>query len=372
MLRFLSICVLLFGLWQSAFSDQFDIHTTKGVDCSRCHECRNPTKQNPCLKPCPRPFRNLQSGTKMTSGQGPDIVILDELENLYEPVKFSHKLHADMANMNGGCVSCHHFTPTNEAHPPCKSCHSPQVLHDHVEQPGLKGAYHRQCINCHRDWSKETDCEICHALKAKKEAEGENYKPRHYQPCREPERLVYRNEYEKGPVVTFFHSLHAHNYGLTCNDCHREDPCVACHYQGKKPVSVVNAQADLMHHKCSACHNITAKGSCKKCHAKQEKTSFQHSFWPLSRYHQKLTCNQCHPGGKPISKLDKNCNACHRGWNSENFKHSRVGIELNEIHIEMDCADCHVDRKFDQAPSCDNCHDEISYPSELPGKKVKK
>jgi cytochrome c553 len=42
---------------------------------------------------------------------GPDIVILRELENTYDPVPFEHKSHAKMAQMWNGCVTCHHRSP---------------------------------------------------------------------------------------------------------------------------------------------------------------------------------------------------------------------------------------------------------------------
>jgi hypothetical protein len=43
-------------------------------------------------------------------------------------------------------------------------------------------------------------------------------------------------------------------------------------------------------------------------------------------------------------------------------------LVLDEVHAEMDCADCHADRKFDQRPSCANCHDDgRTYPESSPG-----
>ena len=27
-----------------------------------------------------------------------------------------------------------------------------------LRMPNLKGAYHRQCLNCHRDWAHENEC----------------------------------------------------------------------------------------------------------------------------------------------------------------------------------------------------------------------
>ena len=70
-----------------------------GVDCKQCHSCSKPTKANPCLKMCPRPTAPVQ-GQK---NAGPDIVILNELEDLYVPVRFDHRKHAGMSGMAKGC-----------------------------------------------------------------------------------------------------------------------------------------------------------------------------------------------------------------------------------------------------------------------------
>ncbi|MDW7678919.1 MAG: cytochrome c3 family protein [bacterium] len=344
--------------------------------CKECHICNNPTAANPCLRICPRHWKGKDVGHKLTSKQGPEVVILNELENLYEPVKFSHKLHADMAEMGEGCVACHHYTPTDQSHPPCKECHSPSIIQENITKPGLKGAYHRQCMGCHQEWSGDTACEICHASKAQKQAKGPDYIAPHYLPCKEPDKKVYTTSNNKGPYVTFFHDNHSHLYGLTCSDCHRDDACITCHYQGERPLSVIEAHADLMHHKCSACHNVDDRGNCSKCHSKTERKEFNHAQatgWALSVYHQKLKCASCHPADRPVGKLNNSCNSCHSDWNSENFNHSVVGIALDEIHIEAECSDCHLDRQFEKKPDCSSCHDtDITYPGQKPGKPTKK
>ncbi|MBD3288692.1 hypothetical protein GF337_07820 [candidate division KSB1 bacterium] len=367
----LLICLLISFMLKTSNAQIHNIHTTEGVDCTLCHECDNPSKDNPCLKPCPRPFREQEKGKKLSPDKSPDYIILDELEDLYEPVRFSHKIHADMAYMLGGCVSCHHFTPTNQSHPPCKECHDPEVLHENIKQPGLKGAYHRQCIGCHSEWSGETDCDICHAMKAKKEAMGENYVEHHYKPCDEPVQKVYQTKFEKAEFVTFWHANHSRFYGLECNDCHRQDPCVTCHYQKERPVSVVKASADAMHHKCSACHNINSSTGCYKCHSKTEQKHFDHkraTGWALGSYHKNMKCNRCHPESNKMVKPSPMCNNCHEKWDSENFDHAITGLKLDEIHEGADCSDCHPDRQFDKKPDCSGCHDgDMTYPNDLPG-----
>lgn len=293
--------------------------------CGKCHVCRNPTTLSPCLVDCPREAMGGEPGHSLGVEQGPAEVVMDELENLYEPVIFNHKVHAGMADMCEGCQCCHHYSPTDTFHPPCKECHDPEVAHEHVRQPGLKGAYHRQCMGCHRNWSQETECEVCHAMKSEKKKKGEAYVAATYRPCSEPMKKTYETVYDQGKYVTFFHNNHAHEYGLKCNDCHRDDSCVRCHYQGEQPVAVVEAETDLMHHKCSACHDIKTQAECVSCHSAVKREAFDHGL--------------------------------------------ATGLALDENHIENECSDCHADFK---KPDCSDCHeDEMNYPDDLPGTLLK-
>ena len=344
----------------------------KSVTCSDCHTCKKPTTENPCLRQCPRDIVMENMRSFHPKGDGPDVVFLNELENLYEPVQFLHKLHASMANMNKGCVICHHNTPADAAHPACKSCHRPENSGGEVDvrQPGLKRAYHKQCMGCHQDWSHETGCVNCHLPKRNKEAWSATPPASPYRPCKEPDRKVYKTNSSKGQFVSFFHKNHAHLYGMKCSDCHKNDPCAGCHYQQEKPVSVVEASADAMHYKCAACHNISDQKRCTKCHSKKERKKFDHrlgSGWALNRFHQSLSCSDCHPANSRLAKLDKSCNHCHAGWNSENFSHVKTGLELDETHVEAECSDCHIDNRYEEKPTCDNCHDEK--PEGLPGRR---
>jgi len=68
-----------------------------------------------------------------------------------------------------------------------------------------------------------------------------------------------------------------------------------------------------------------------------------------------------------IRNVNKNCLSCHKSWNNENFNHKVTGLVLDEDHIENDCEDCHINKNFNAKPTCDNCHDEITYPERLPG-----
>jgi len=365
--------LMALGFFTLLFAQQRNIHTTEGVDCSICHQCNNPTKSEPCLKACPRPFHNNEKGEKLSSDQGPDFAVLNELEALYEPVVFSHKMHAKMTNMSGGCTQCHHFTPTNQSHPPCKDCHSAEVVHQNLNQPCLKAAYHRQCISCHQDWSGDANCEKCHVMKEKMNAAGDSYVQPKYKKCKEPDLKIYKTGNTEAPTVTFFHSNHASFYCLECKDCHRDDPCIRCHYQSEGTFSTIDKETDVMHHKCSACHPVDDPKECSKCHNKTEKQGFDHgrdAGWVLNEFHKKLACNSCHPKDTRLGKLDRNCGSCHKDWNFQNFNHAIVGLELDEIHQDADCSDCHSNQQFDKKPTCSNCHDET--PAGKPGTVPKK
>ena len=86
----------------------------------------------------------------------PDVVVLKELEALYQPVPFDHRSHAKMAEMWGGCTTCHHRQPDAATRPlltqACRTCHSREEKTAEMKMPSLKAAYHRQCLNCHREW----------------------------------------------------------------------------------------------------------------------------------------------------------------------------------------------------------------------------
>ncbi|HQF43814.1 MAG TPA: cytochrome c3 family protein, partial [Ignavibacteriaceae bacterium] len=71
-------------------------------------------------------------------------------------------------------------------------------------------------------------------------------------------------------------------------------------------------------------------------------------------------------------KVDNKCLSCHKSWFDGKFKHSVTGLQLDEIHIELSCDDCHSDNNFAVKPTCSSCHDDYSYPKQKPGKVIGK
>ncbi|MCL4306199.1 cytochrome c family protein [bacterium] len=336
--------------------------------CSQCHVCRTPTADDPCLRICPRP-RVTPQDLKM----GPDEVLINELENEYEAVRFSHRLHAEMTAMDRGCQDCHHFQQVGGI-TACKDCHPPHIADENLEQPGLKGAYHRQCLGCHQDWSHDTSCEICHLKKGQETAT-------HPLPKRspgskfaglvEPEKKVWHSSYGGGTIVTLFHRNHTEKYGISCASCHHAEGCASCHSKSEQTTTSIRHSEEALHGICNSCHS---EMSCNQCHMKTEAVEFSHdrTGWPLKFYHERLSCRRCHGNPNHFTKPSRDCNSCHKDWAVGTFKHAHTGYGLNDTHAEISCEECHVGKNFAVKPTCNSCHDnDITYPASQPGGRLR-
>lgn len=269
---FLSMLVLMLFIKMGYGQSRIGPHSKiKGLNCSSCHECEIPTKENPCLKLGAQFF--LGEGEKLTPDKlPPDTVIIDVLEDEYEPTKFPHKKHVHMAVTTLDCYECHHFTPPSNKKTPCKDCHNPYENRPDLELIGLKAAYHRRCLTCHAQWSQNTNCELCHRSKNKEVSEKLASLLPTFKEAKEPEKKVYQNLMFTGPYVTFFHKEHTKKKNVYCADCHKKWNCVSCHYQSEeRPASVEVVVGEGVHGACRLCHNTIGRDACYKCHANEEK-----------------------------------------------------------------------------------------------------
>ncbi len=264
---------------------------------------------------------------------GPDVVILRELRNQYETVPFEHRVHARMAEMWDGCVTCHHRPPqpggtpatqpsgqpaappaagptqdASAAIPACKSCHPVSGRDVSLRMPNLKGAYHRQCLSCHREWMHGAACVVCHkprdAKPAAQDPTRDDVVGRMHPPIPEPDAKVYRTRFTPadGGNVLFRHKVHTEAYGLKCVNCHRRDTCATCHNAkeeggGPRPVQPGDTWRES-HGPCMGCHS---RDRCRHCHYKDSKPPpkpFDHGTTrqALDADHAKLACAACHPG----------------------------------------------------------------------------
>jgi Class III cytochrome C family len=364
------ICGIL--IFSSFVSAQTKNHSLQNINCKTCHTCDVPTKQNPCLVECPR---SEMVTVHQPAEKGPDVIKIDKLADKYLPVTFSHKVHAQMSNMSGGCANCHHY---NTAGPilACSDCHSAERKREDISKPDLQAAFHRQCIDCHKEWSHSTDCNSCHLQKGstvtKKETKGKDH-PK----VNEPEKIIYATNYNKGKIVTFFHNEHTTLFGADCVSCHQNDNCTRCHDTKNVKTASSNipekiSKSGTQHHQpCFKCH---ANDECSKCHLDKPMGPFNHKIntgWALNRFHEKLECTKCHGSGNQFTKLNNSCISCHKNFAAGSFKHETIGLKLDEIHTELDCGDCHSENNFGNKPDCSGCHDDKSYPKDKPGNIIK-
>ncbi len=364
--------ILIFGnISQGQLVDP--MHTTYhgkelSQECMVCHNCEKgqfPTKTNLCLQQCAR--------SSLESALTNDIVIIDRLVDKYEPVIFAHDLHATMSAMSGGCENCHHFAQSEDEIQSCgtSGCHSESnVVNLKMSKPSLKGAYHRQCMGCHREWSHDTDCGFCHAEltdgKSKvAEMDISDIVGTLHPKIEAKPMYIFNTTFKDGKIVTFHHTDHVDQFGLRCTDCHRGDGCFHCHDSAKQERKDVKSVET-----CYKCH--TKEDNCNFCHSDNPKPEFEHYMstgWALNKYHMDSECSNCHGPAYKFTKPSTTCTNCHIHWDVGVFDHSVTGLTLNEDHEEEDCEVCHIDRDFRVEPTCDNCHDEISYPDDLPGEK---
>lgn len=203
-------------------------------------------------------------GGPIVGSEGPDVVMLDQVKGApLHGRRFEHLLHEKMSTMTDGCVNCHHDAKDNvekagETSPsglvirPCRTCHEPNSVVATGDVPGLRGAYHRQCLSCHTDLVNA--CGFCHGGSTTVKTIAE--RPRHLSTMLLPHAnplptYVYETNSVPMPTVTFHHDEHTGLFGLDCQDCHVRSSCGKCHGSNiERPI--VNRQQT-----CYQCHEDT-------------------------------------------------------------------------------------------------------------------
>jgi hypothetical protein len=129
-------------------------------------------------------FRSRTSETKLSFpiDDVPETVEIGALSDEYKPAKMPHRKIVEKLtqhiressaasyfheNEDVVCQGCHHQSPLGEKPPLCESCHGADSAEPDLLKPGLRGAYHRQCLGCHQsmDLKEPSDCSGCHEEK---------------------------------------------------------------------------------------------------------------------------------------------------------------------------------------------------------------
>ena len=114
----------------------------------------------------------------------PETVVIDDLAEQWQPARLPHRriVNALMDNLKESklagffhqepgtlCQGCHHNSPVSKKPPKCGNCHGQPFYPQKLSMPGLKAAYHQQCMGCHREMGLEkpvaTACAACHQEK---------------------------------------------------------------------------------------------------------------------------------------------------------------------------------------------------------------
>ena len=323
----------------------------------------------PTCEPCPVcPATGEVPGdadAKEPGDQGPEECVLYHLVDRYEPTVFTHSNHVEYEE---DCTVCHHHSSEVESYPPCRACHG--IAFKDLNKPGLKGAYHRQCMNCHRQMeSGPLGCEDCHAVRTPAPVAQEDLARKYV-----PDTMKLGHLSADFAEVVFNHRLHAE---LTdhCDACHHHHgdvevapPCRECHKtaetkEGGKAPGLKNAY----HDQCLNCHRALGKKgkkaplNCTDCHlsrkapetvelgaaSKQfEVMSFDHSM------HTETTdyCTDCHHSNKSYDRIVA-CGECHLPGKQPEGKLNRKSA------FHKQCVGCHKEQ--DEGPQdCDDCHEK--------------
>ncbi|OBQ52390.1 sulfate respiration complex hexadecaheme cytochrome HmcA [Halodesulfovibrio spirochaetisodalis] len=118
-----------------------------------------------------------------TADEIPEFVKIDAIADKYEASNMPHRkivesmlkgtvnsklagsFHAEKGKV---CQACHHQSPASIKPPKCQSCHNKAFTTG--DRPGLKAAFHQQCMTCHTEMNiqkpKNTECAGCHAARA--------------------------------------------------------------------------------------------------------------------------------------------------------------------------------------------------------------
>ncbi|MEN8188767.1 MAG: sulfate respiration complex hexadecaheme cytochrome HmcA [Thermodesulfobacteriota bacterium] len=112
----------------------------------------------------------------------PEKIVIDKLSKKYEAVDFPHRkivnsivekmgdnklaahFHAEKATV---CSGCHHNGPLTKQPSGCASCHTKAFNDKDMHKPGIVGAYHIQCMECHATMKiDKVGCVDCHKEKS--------------------------------------------------------------------------------------------------------------------------------------------------------------------------------------------------------------
>jgi hypothetical protein len=162
--------------------------TLKDETCMKCHAAPVAENRGPLNKMAEKRFaENVLNSRIRTTGTFeqddiPEKITISRLSRLYEAVELPHRtiVNALVDNIRDNklagyfhdkkgtiCQGCHHHSPVSKRPPQCGHCHGPRWDEETPAKPGIIGAYHQQCMGCHKvmNIEKPAGCTECHKMK---------------------------------------------------------------------------------------------------------------------------------------------------------------------------------------------------------------
>jgi len=301
-------------------------------------------------------------------------------------------------NVGAKCADCHADIHRRQFGAQCEQCHTVkgwqvtlQAVRDHQNRFPLVGAHAAvTCDACHKGAAVSqfqglsTECAACH-VQAFLQTTVLNHRaaglPTTCQQCHTMDSWF---------GAAFDHTRFT---GFALTGMHAKLDCIACHIGGRFQGTAAN---------CVSCHmkdftstsnpnHVTAgfPQDCALCHttATWAGAKFDHNTFttfPLTGAHANAACVQCHVNGR-FAGTPKDCASCHltdyqkttnpnhasagfptdcsmchttSAWAGAEFDHNTfTTFQLTGAHVNVTCAQCHVNGKFAGTPrDCASCH----------------
>ncbi len=302
--------------------------------------------------------------------------VINKYTDIYEPVRFMHRKHAQIIK---DCTVCHHrvarvkedrggvkvtmqeLKRMKKKPTPCSECHSKPFQTKTLARVGLKAAFHRTCIGCHKKTSSApVGCKQCHGKNVPDHAKLVKFKgsPTPVQVTKECLRC------HKKEANDFIHSVHwkwqgfarstlgaekrddlgkktycLNNFGISIHG--NAEHCASCH-PGYGWVKTGSSSTDISKIDCLVCHDSTHK----------YKRNIEKGGIPVSGIDLAKIASRV---GKPDRS---NCGSCHFGRDfggilyhgmmnprlarSEKLSDVHMGTTFSEMNVR--CQYCHKTR----------------------------
>jgi len=316
-----------------------------------------------------------------------DSPLVNEDDDFYGPVRFMHKKHASITD---DCTVCHHYRPNlRDASETvrCSACHQDSFNPEAPDRIGLKGAMHRQCLNCHRELQRgPTRCSSsCHERRVRDHRDMVifNGNP---SPTEVTAACLECHPVQGEEMLTSTHWLWRGPSQYTMNEENRTD-------LGKGTVTVNNFCVSV----------ISNWSNCTGCHAGYGWKDETFDFSDVNR----IDCLVCHDttgtyqkdmrnAGMPEPSVDlvevakqvgmpsrQTCGNCHFSGGDEDFiRHGKLNPLLDfhgnscDVHmggVGFQCHDCHKTRNHkisgrsialpvaEGSRSCEHCHTDAPH-----------